>query len=394
VHPVDGPVLQDATVVVRDGRIEAVGASAAVTVPADAERIDVAGKHVFPGMTDLSTQLGLLEIGQVRSATDQREVGKFNPHLRAMVGMQPHSVTYAVARANGVTTAVTRQGQGVIPGAGSLIQLKGDTPARLSILDRAAMVVNFPEPDGDEWEEPKLEGEELERLVALFARATTFSARPSSLDRPDTPFEAQVHGGDRLMLEALVPVVDGRMPVLFRVNGDRDIRTLFMVLDSFPSVRAVVVGGAEAHRVASDLAERRIPVVLSTGQDVTRDRDEPHHAAWSNAAVLHAAGVPVAFSTESVADVRNLPYHAARHWAYGLPHDVALRAVTLTPAEILGVGAEMGSITPGKRADLVVTDGDLLQITTRVERMWVGGEEVDPEANKHRELYRAFIDRH
>jgi imidazolonepropionase-like amidohydrolase len=104
--------------------------------------------------------------------------------------------------------------------------------------------------------------------------------------------------------------------------------------------------------------------------------------------------VPVAFTTGSVADVRNLPYHAARHWAYGLPRDVALRAVTLTPAEILGLGQEMGSIAPGRRADLVLTDGDLLQITTRVERLWIGGEEVDPEANKHFELYQEFRDRH
>jgi imidazolonepropionase-like amidohydrolase len=98
----------------------------------------------------------------------------------------------------------------------------------------------------------------------------------------------------------------------------------------------------------------------------------------------------VAFSTRSVADVRNLPYHAARHWAYGLPREVALRAVTLTPAEILGLGAEMGSIAPGKRADLVLADGDILQITTRVQRMWISGHEVDPNDNKHRQLYEEF----
>jgi hypothetical protein len=330
----------------------------------------------------------------VRSATDQREAGSLNPHLRAMIGMQPHSVTYGVARANGVTTAVTHQSSGIIPGAGSLIQLKGDTPARLSIVDRAAMVVNFPSPEGKEWEEPKLEGDDLEALVSLFRRAATFAERPSTLDDADAPFEAQVHGGERLMLEALVPVMEGRMPVMFQVSGERDIRTLFMVLDSFPALRAVIAGGDDAHHLAAELAQRRIPVVLGTGQDVTRDRDEPHDAAWTNAATLHAAGVPVAFSTRSVADVRNLPYHAARHWAYGLPHDVALRGVTLTPAEILGLGGEMGSIAPGKRADLVLADGDLLQITTRVERMWIGGEEVEPADNKHDRLYREFIDRH
>ena len=394
VHPVDGPVIENGTVVVRDGVIAAVGSSSRVSVPAGVRSIDVSGRHLFPGMTDLSTQLGLQEIGQVASATDQREVGEFNPHLRAMIGMQPHSVTYNVARANGITTAITHQSSGVIPGAASLIQLKGDTPQRLSIVDRAAMYVNFPEPDGDDWEEPRLEGDELDELIDLFERAETFAVRPTTLDDPDDPFEAQVNGGERLMLEAMVPVVEGDMPVLFEVSDERDIRTLLLFLDRFPDVRGVILGGDDAHRLADELAERSIPVVLSTGQDVTQDRDEPHHASWTNAAVLHEAGVPVAFSSESIADVRNLPYHAARHWAYGLPREVALRAVTLTPAEILGLGAEMGSISEGKRADLVLADGDILQITTNIERMWIEGQEVQPENNKHFQLYRKFLDRH
>ncbi len=395
VHPVAGPAIENGVVVVRDGRIEAVGPAASVEVPGDARRIDVPGRHLFPGMTDLSTSLGLEEVGQVRTATDQREVGELNPHLRAMIGMQPHSVSYAVARANGVTTALTHQSSGVIPGAASLIQLRGDTPQRLSIEDRAALVVNFPRPEGDEWEDPELKGDELEELVDLFRRAETFAETPTTRDRPDTPFEAQVHGGERLMLEALVPVVTGEMPTLFRVGRERDLRTLLLFLDEFPAVRAVIVGGDAAHRLADELAERGIPVVLSTGRNVTRDRDDPHHAAWVNAAILHQAGVPVAFTTGGgVADVRNLPYHAARHWAYGLPREVALRAVTLTPAEILGLGGELGSLAPGKRADIVLTDGDILQITSRVERLWIGGEEVDVEDNKHHRLYREFVDRH
>ncbi len=393
VHPVDGPVIENGVVVIRNGRIEAVGRSSEVSIPADARRVDAAGRHLFPGMTDVSTGLGLQEVGQVPSATDQREVGELNPHLRTMIGLQPHSVTYNVARANGVTTVVTHQSGGIIPGAGSLIQLKGDTPRRLSILDRAGMVINFPRPDGDAWADPELKGDDLESLISLFERTQAFIQDPATRDRPDMPFEAQVHGGERLMLEAMVPVLSGDMPALFRVSRERDIRTLLLFLDKFPDVRAVIVGGDHAHRLATELAERRIPVVLGTGQGVTGDRDDPHHAAWTNAAILHEAGVAVAFSTGDIANVRNLPYHAARHWAYGLPRDVALRAITLTPAEILGLGGEMGSITPGKRADLVLADGDILQITTNIERMWIGGDEVQPRDNKHYELYQEFIDR-
>jgi imidazolonepropionase-like amidohydrolase len=393
VHPVDGPAIEHGVVVIEDGRIAAVGAAGTVDVPAGATEIDGSGRHLFPGMTDLSTGLGLQEVGQVRTATDQREVGAFNPHLRAMIGMQPHSATYNVARANGITTVLTHQGGAIIPGAGSLLQLHGDTPRRLSIEDRAAMVVEFPRPDGNPWDDPELKGDDLEELVELFHRAEAFVERPATRDDPDAPFEAQVHGGERLMLEALVPVVTGEMPVLFHVSRERDIRTLFLFLDEFPAVRAAIVGGDHAHRVADELAERSVPVVLGTGNNVTWDRDDPHDAAWANAAILHQAGVPVAFTTGDVANVRNLPYYAARHWAYGLPREIALRAVTLTPAEILGFGADMGSIAPGKRADLVLTDGDILQITTNVERMWVAGQEVDPDDNKHHRLYEEFRNR-
>ncbi|MFO7893216.1 MAG: amidohydrolase family protein [Longimicrobiales bacterium] len=393
VHPVTGPAIEDGAVVVRNGRIEAVGPTSEVSIPADARRVPVEG-HLFPGMTDLSTGLGLLEIGSVATATDQRETGEFNPHLRAMIGLQPHSTTYGVARMNGITTALTHQQAGTIPGAGSLIQLKGDTPHRLSIQDRAAMVINFPRPSGNAWDDPELEGDDLEALVDLFERTLLFMERPTTRDDPDMPFEAQVHGGERLMLESLVPVVTGEMPAFFRVSSERDIRTLLLFLDEFPDVRPVIIGGAEAHRVADELGERGIPVALNTGNSPTGDRDDPHDAAWVNAGVLHEAGVPVAFTTTDVSNVRNLPHYAARHRAYGLPHDVAVRAVTLTPAEILGLGAEMGSISPGKRADLILTDGDLLQLTTAVQRMWIGGEEVDPRDNKHDRLYEDFRDRH
>jgi imidazolonepropionase-like amidohydrolase len=392
VHTGDGAVIENGTVVVRDGRIEAVGRGDG-SVPGDVQRIDVRGRHLFPGMTDLSTGLGLIEVGQVPAATDQREVGDFNPHLRAMIGLQAHSVTYNVARANGVTTVLTHQDGSTIPGAASLIQLHGDTPRRMSLADRAAMVIHFPRPDGDEWDEPELKGDRVKALVELFERAQEFRQSPVTRDEPDRPFEGQVHGGERLMLEAMVPVVAGAMPALFHVGRERDIRTLLLLLDRFPDMRAVIVGGDQAHRVADDLGSRRIPVVLSTGQNVTGDRDDPHDAAWRNAAVLHQAGVPVAFTTRSVDSVRNLPYHAARHWAYGLPRDVALRAVTLTPAEILGLSSDMGSIAPGKRADLVLADGDILQVTSRVERLWIGGHEVDPNDNKHYRLYEEFIER-
>ncbi len=190
----------------------------------------------------------------------------------------------------------------------------------------------------------------------------------------------------------MVPAVTGRVPVFFRVSSEREIRSLFLFLDRFPEVRAVIVGGEQGYRVAGEIAERQIPVILENVLYPTSDRDDPVHARWANAGILHAAGVKVAFAVDGVEHARNLPYHAAKAAAFGLPKEEALRAVTLNAAEILGLGHEMGSIDVGKRADLIVTDGDPLQIVTHVERAIIGGRDV-PLESKHTRLRDRFRDR-
>jgi len=393
VHPVSRAAIADGVVLVADGRITAVGSAADVQVPSDATVINLAGKHVYPGMIDPHTQLGMVEIGQVPESRDDREVGRYNPHIRALTGVHPHSEAIPVARANGITAVLTAPATGVIRGTASLIQLKGDTPERMAIRDRAALMVDFPMPTGEPWEEPSLEGDRIEELVELFHRATLFAQGASTNDDPTAPFGPNVVNRDRLMLEALVPAVTGQMPVLFEARRERAIRSLLLFLDEFPEVDAVVVGGDQAFRVAGELAERGIPVIVGSGVALTMDREDPVTAAWENAGILHAAGVKVAFGTDEVSNVRNLPYHAARSAAYGLPRDVALRGVTLTTAEVLGLGDQLGSIDVGKRADLIITTGDPLQIVTQVERAFIAGEEVSVES-RHTRLWEAFRDRH
>lgn len=394
VHPVSGPDIPDGVVVIdENGRIAAVGPAASVEIPAGVRNIDLSGKHLYPGMIDPMTQLGMVDVGSVASAQDSREVGTYNPHVRALTSIHPPSEPIPVARANGITAAMAAHTSGVIQGTGSVIQLTGDTPERMEIEDRAALVVNFPSADGEDWEEPKLEGERLEELVDFFERSRLYAAEPTTRDRPTDRFDVQTAGGEAVLLDAMLPAIRGEMPVFFRVREERDIRTLLLFLDRFPDVRAVVLGGDQAFRIADELAERDIAVIVGSGLSPTMDRYDPIEAGWRNAAVLHGAGVPIAFSTQDVADVRNLPYHAARSAAFGLPREVAIRGVTLGAAEVLGLGSEMGSIDEGKRADLIVTDGDPLQILTHVERMFIGGEEVSLES-RHTRLYDEFIDRH
>jgi imidazolonepropionase-like amidohydrolase len=392
VHPVSGSAVEDGVVLVREGRIAEVGPRNRVEVPGGVPTHDVSGRHVYPGLIDADTQLGLVEIGAVAASRDDREEGKFNPHLRTVAGINPQSAAIPVARANGVTAALTSPVSGVVRGTGSVIQLKGDTPARAALLDRAALAIDFPSPRGNAWDDPELAGDDLEELLELFRRAGEFAERPSVREDPLAPFGPNVRPGDRVMLEALVPAVTGQMPVLFHARRERDLRTLLLFLDEFPELDAAIVGGDQAYRLADELAEREIPVVVGSQRSPTLDRDDPVTAGWENAARLHAAGVKVALATGDAADVRTLPEHAAKAWSYGLPRRAALRAVTRNPAEILGLGDLMGSLEPGKRADLIVTDGNPLQITTRVRRAWIGGEEVSLES-RHTRLWREFRDR-
>jgi imidazolonepropionase-like amidohydrolase len=226
----------------------------------------------------------------------------------------------------------------------------------------------------------------------LFDRAVLYAKGRTTVADPTAPFDPNLANREDLLLATLEPVVTGRIPAFFHVRTEREIRTLFLFLDKFPEVRAAVLGGDQAFRVADELARRAIPVVVGSALTPTMDRDDPVTAGWENAAILHAAGVKVTFGTGDVEHVRNLPYHAAKAAAFGLPREVALRAVTLTAAEVLGLGSEMGSIDVGKRADLIVTTGDPLQIVTQVERAFIGGREVSLES-KHTRLWEAFRER-
>jgi imidazolonepropionase-like amidohydrolase len=393
VHPVSRAPIENGVVLIRDGVIAAVGTAAEVQVPAGARRIEARGRHVWPGMIDPLTQVGMIDIESISAARDDREVGSFNPHMRALFSINPYSDGIFVGRANGVTSILTAPTTGIVRGTASVVALKGDTPEQMAIDARNALVVAFPSPRGDPWEEPKLDGENIARLLDLFRRAELFARQPSALRDPTAPWEVNAVPADRVLLEGMVPAITGRVPTIFIAQTERDLRTLLMFVDSFPAVRPVVGGGAQAYHVAAELARRNIPVIVGSTFEPTISRDDPVTAAWRNAAILREAGVKVAFTTsfspEAASELRNLPYAAAKAVAYGMPRDEAYRAITLSAAEILGLGDRMGSLDVGKRADLIITNDDPLQILATVERMWIGGEEV-PLVSRHTRFYEQF----
>lgn len=398
VVTVSGPTLEKATVLVSGGKVVAVGAD--VAVPEGTETIDGSGHTLYPGLIDGLTVLGLTEIGSVAGSVDVSEVGDVNPQARAWMALQPHSELIPVARANGVTAALAAPAGGLVSGQGALIRLAGTTPSDLVIKAPAAMHVVYPsgrppfefsqifqEPELKTFEERQQEKKKnqdkaLRKLGGLLDEARAFvqgrEAAGATPSRPD------------LALESLAPVARGQMPMIVRADTEADIRGA-VAFAAERGLKAIIAGGADAWRCAGLLKEKDVAVLLNVDRVPSRE-DEPYDAAFTNAAVLHRNGVRFAIVTDDASLSRNLPYEAAMARAYGLPAEAALRAITLSPAEIFGVADRLGSIEPGKQATLVLASGDIMDARTQVTRVWIDGRPQSLET-RHTRLYQQFKDR-
>lgn len=375
------------TVVVRDGRIVAAGPD--VEVPSGAEIVDAAGRHVYPGMFDAISTLGLTEIGAVDVTNDSREQGDFNPHLQAATAVHPATEHIPVARANGITHTMAAPGGGVIAGQASLVGLDGWTIEEMAIDAGAGMVINFPSMDGGGawWLPPQPFAEREEEYRDQVARLDEW------LDAARVHARAMEAGNARrnLQLEALARVVEGEMPVLLHAESERDIRNAVEWAEA-QEIRYVLTGAAEGWKAAELLAENDVPVILGPSQAMPSGPDSEYDEAYANAGRLHAAGVRIAFATFNSSDSRTLPYEAATAVPFGLPREAALEAVMKNGPEMLGLGDRLGTIEEGKVANLIVTDGDPLEITTQVLDLFILGRQVGLD-NRHLELYEEYRNR-
>lgn len=391
VHSLAGePRVAD--VVIEDGIITAVAPGA--DAPAGADVIDATGQHVYPGLFDAVTQIGLTEIGAVDVTSDIDELGDFTPHLQAMTAVHPSTEHIPVARANGITHTVATPDGGTFPGQGSLINLDGWSVEEMLVDPGAFLVLEWPEVETSEfdfetftssersYEEAKEEYDADVRRIADWLDAARSYAESRAGDADVRP---------NLRLEALGRVTGGDMPLLVMVESERQIRDAVAFAEE--EGLDVILGGApEGWKAAELLAERDVPVIVGATQAMPTSPDEAYDEPYANAGKLHAAGVKIAFATYNSADSRTLPYEAAMATGYGLPREEALRAITINAAEMLGVDDRLGTIEAGKIANLVVTDGDPLEITTRFEHVIIDGRDVDT-MNRHRELYELWRSR-
>jgi imidazolonepropionase-like amidohydrolase len=390
IHPVSGPSIEPGTIVFEAGRITALGPAGGVPVPDGAERVEGAGRHVYPGLIDPATTLGLTEVSSVRGTVDTREVGRINPGGRAQVAFQPESELLPVTRSNGVLVAGVTPTGDLLAGQAAAMTLDGWTWEEATLRAPIGMVVHWPgmllvRGEGTNEERQKENREaQLRLLRQAFADARAYRAAKAAGGAGFVP---------DVRWEGMLPVLDRRVPLFVNAEEIHQIEAA-VAFARAEDLRLVVIGGYDAPAAAELLRRHDVPVIVSAIHRLPRRRGDPYDAAYTVPARLHAAGVRFAIANGGTWNERNLPYAAATAAAYGLPADRALHAITLGAAEILGIADRVGSLEPGKDATLIVTTGDPLEQATQVTQAWIGGRAVDLDDRqktlfaKYREKYR------
>jgi imidazolonepropionase-like amidohydrolase len=397
---VSGADIPNGTVVISGGKITAVGAN--VQAPPNAQIIDASGLMVYPGMIETGSSVGLSEIGQGAVATvDIQEVGSFNPNAQAFYGIDPHSAHVGVARVVGITTVVSRPTGGIMSGQAALINLAGDTPPKMAVVPRVALVIELPRSgfggrgfaraaaqQGSSADANRIRQLQMDSLRSMlrdadaYGKAQAAYAKDKTLPRP----------AHDVVLESMLPALAGQMPVIFPADRANDIRDAVTFAEEM-HLKPIIMGGQEAPVVAGFLKQHNVPIIVTAVMHLPSREDDPYDINYSIPAKLAAAGVQFAISTgDRGSEIRTLPYNAGMAAANGLSKTDALKSVTLWPAQIFGVGDKMGSLDVGKMANVVVTTGDILEAKTDTKYLFIDGRPI-PLDTKHTQLNAQFKDR-
>jgi imidazolonepropionase-like amidohydrolase len=412
VYPVTGKEMSGVSVLIQDGKIAEIGAK--LVPPKGAKVIEAKGLRVYPGMIDSATNLGLQEIASVRESVDTGELGEFMPQLKALSAVNPESEHFGAVRVNGITSAITLPGPGAgggrgggrtqhISGQAALIHTAGYTWEEMEISRSAAIQLNFPTLGGrggrggfsaevaDLFAEPgaasganarKTYEDNIAKINEFFDEARRYKAAKAANTpglKPD------------LKLEAMIPVLDGKEPVAVQAATAETIKDAIAFGDK-QKVKLVIMGPRELGNIGPELKSRNIPVILGRVLALPEHEDDSYDSAMALANQFYKAGVKFAFGTFTNEFIRNLPFQAAASVAFGLPQEEALKAVTLYPAEIWGKADVLGSVEKGKYADLMITNGDPLDVRTKIEHVFIKGRDIEL-SNKQTKLYDKYMGR-
>ena len=394
VHPVSGPDIAKGTVVVRDGKI--VSVTAGGLADPGGPTVDGSGRHVYPSLFPPLTALGLSEIGAVRATVDKSELGEINPDARASVAVNFDSELLPVARSGGILVAGVTPTGGLLSGSVAAMKMEGWTREDATLKDPAAVTVFWPDLSIDRSPtasvsvktQEKRRDAAVEKLKSAFRDARAYAKAHAAEGKAGVPR----HAAD-VKLAALVPAVEGRIPVVVAANQLAQIRDALQWAKE-EGLRLVIWGGADAWRIAAELAAADVPVVVDSPLDLPRREDEPYDTTFANAGRLARAGVRVLFNEggDDGSNVRNLPHLVATAVTFGFPAEKAVAGMTLEPARLLGVADRVGSLEPGKDATFILTDGDILDLRSHVVAAYLDGRALDL-TDKQKRLYEKYRNR-
>jgi len=389
IHTISHSILENADILFVDGKITSVGHN--LDIPAEAEIIDASGQHVFPGLISAGSTLGLQEIGAVRATRDYAEVGAVNPNVRANVSYNPDSELIPITRSNGILLALSVPRSGLVSGTSSLMMLDGWTWEDATLKHPVGLhlfwpSMNIPKPKPGKQKEKKDKDSRLKSMQKIDDLIYEARAYIQLKENSSLSFKHD------LRLEGMLPVLTGDIPVFVHANEVRQIEAAVYWAER-QSVKMVLVGGKDSWRVTQLLKDREIPVIYTQTHSTPMRRFEQYDQAFITPSQLYAAGIKFCISNSEspfqTPHIRNLPYHAAKAASYGLSWKEALRSITLSPAEILGVEDKVGSLEASKDATFFIADGDILDVRTQVNMAFIFGRRVDL-SDRHKTLYSKY----
>lgn len=395
VYTVTQGTIENGTVVIRQGVIEAVGAG--IPVPPDAEVMDGAGLEVYPGLIDAGSGVGLQEVGSLAETVDRDELGDIAPQFQALTAVNPNSVAIPVTRLNGVTTVLAEPTGGLFPGTAALINLHGYTPEQMLVAPGARYVIlEFPRTGRRGGFDQRTDDDikkAADRALTKLNDAWDAAVEVARIDSAQ-----RVSGGNGAErpytpdLAALAAVVRGERALIVKVDAATDITKALEWIKLRRVPRAMLSGVQEGWRVADKIAAAGLPVLAGPVLAIPTRPSDRYDRAYANPGLLREAGVTVAIRSGEVENTRNLPFHAGFAAAYGMGREAALRAVTIDAANILGVADRIGSLEAGKMANVIVTTGDPFETRTQVRHLFIDGYYL-PLVSRQTRLYEEFLNR-
>jgi imidazolonepropionase-like amidohydrolase len=398
--------IENGVVVIENGKIAAVGAASSVNIPKDARVIDVTGMTVYPGLIDSETQLGLTEISEEDSTNDLVETSEeIMPHMHVYDAFHLESALIPVTRLNGITNAIVAPAnRDTLPGQDSFVQLAGKSAEDALLVRDVAMPLNF---SGEQrrngsWQTRKFPSTRMglaAQLRQAFLDAQDYERRWAEYDKKKADYEKTKNDAAKpadkekkkdppsppkrdLKLEALLPYLQGKKTVVLAAEEANDLQTAVGLAREF-NLKFVLNHISHSQSVLDYVASLKVPVIVGPIYEDPKP-EERFDAVYSLPAQLSKRGVKIAFASFDAHNSRNLPYQAGFATAFGLPYDEALKAITLNAAEIWGVADKLGSLDVGKTANVVVANGDPLDMKTDVKQVFIDGQEIPMSSRQTR----------